>query len=181
MALASKGVAAVGVAAVVAGVKAAGAFSSFDAQMSQVQAATRATGSELDALRQAAIDLGASTVFSAEEAAAPDHRAGKAGVSSADILNGGLAGALDLAAAGEIEVAEAAEIAASALTSSASPGRTSPTSLTYSWRPRGRRRGRSATWRQPSTSRGSSPLRWACRSRNHRRPGRDRGGRADRL
>ena len=37
-------------------------------------------------------------------------------MSSADILGGGLAGALNLAAAGEIEVGEAAEIAASAMT-----------------------------------------------------------------
>ena len=40
----------------------------------------------------------------------------KAGVSTKDILGGGLKGALSLAAAGSLDVAEAAEISASALT-----------------------------------------------------------------
>lgn len=91
-------------------------FAQFDKQMSSVQAATRSTGAELDSLRQAAIRAGADTAFSATEAAAGIENLAKAGVSTADILNGGLNGALSLAAAGEIEVADAAEIAASALT-----------------------------------------------------------------
>jgi len=40
---------------------------------------------------------------------------GKAGIGTADILGGALAGSLDLAAAGEIGVAQAAEIAATTL------------------------------------------------------------------
>jgi TP901 family phage tail tape measure protein len=87
-------------------------FAQFDKQMSSVQAATRATGAELDSLRQAAIRAGADTAFSATEAAAGIEELAKAGVSTADILNGGLTGALNLAAAGELEVADAAQIAA---------------------------------------------------------------------
>lgn len=87
-------------------------FAQFDKQMSSVQAATQATGAELDSLRQAAIRAGADTAFSATEAAAGIEELAKAGVSTADILGGGLTGALNLAAAGELEVADAAQIAA---------------------------------------------------------------------
>jgi len=91
-------------------------FADFDAAMSSVAAATMTTGAELDSLRQAAIDAGAATSFSATEAAGAIENLAKAGISTADILNGGLTGALDLAAAGELDVAEAAEIAATAMT-----------------------------------------------------------------
>lgn len=90
-------------------------FAAFDKQMSSVQAATRATGAELDSLRQAAIRAGADTQFSATEAAAGIEELSKAGVSTADILGGGLTGALNLAAAGGLEVADAAQIAAVSL------------------------------------------------------------------
>lgn len=88
----------------------------FDAAMSSVAAATHAPAQELQALRDAAIDAGAKTAFSATEAAAGIEELAKAGVSTKDILGGGLSGALDLAAAGSIGVGEAAETAASALT-----------------------------------------------------------------
>lgn len=98
-------------------------FAQFDKQMSSVQAATRATGDELDSLRQAAIRAGADTAFSATEAAAGIEELAKAGVETTDILNGGLTGALNLAAAGNLEVAAAAEIAASTMTQFALEGR----------------------------------------------------------
>lgn len=88
---------------------------SFDAAMSQVQAATRESAKSMETLRQAALDAGASTVFSATEAADGIEQLAKAGVETGDILNGGLLGALDLAAAGTIEVAEASEIAATTM------------------------------------------------------------------
>src|SRR5690606_15055149 len=91
-------------------------FADFDAAMSSVAAATMTTGSELESLRQAAIDAGAATAFSATEAAGAIENLATAGVSTSDILNGGLTGALDLAAAGELGVADAAEIAATAMT-----------------------------------------------------------------
>lgn len=91
-------------------------FADFDAAMSSVAAATMTTGAELEALRQAAIDAGAATSFSATEAAGAIENLAKAGISTTDILNGGLTGALDLAAAGELDVADAAEIAATAMT-----------------------------------------------------------------
>lgn len=91
-------------------------FADFDQAMSAVQAATLASADEMDTLREAAIQAGADTAFSASEAAGAIENLAKAGVSSADILGGALTGSLDLAAAGELGVAEAAEIAATAMT-----------------------------------------------------------------
>lgn len=90
-------------------------FMDFDSAMSKAQAGTMATGKSLDALRKAAIDAGAKTSFSATEAADAITAMGKAGVSTRDILNGGLNGALSLAAAGQLDVASASEIAATAM------------------------------------------------------------------
>jgi TP901 family phage tail tape measure protein len=88
----------------------------FDKQMSAVSAATHANSKDLDLLRQAAMKAGKDTQFSATQAAQGITELSKAGVGTADILGGGLKGALDLAAAGQISVGEAAETAASALT-----------------------------------------------------------------
>jgi TP901 family phage tail tape measure protein len=92
------------------------AFMKFDSAMSEVQASTHETAANMDLLREAAINAGADTAFSAEEAAKGIDELAKAGVSTKDVLNGGLSGALSLAAAGSLGVGEAAEIAASALT-----------------------------------------------------------------
>jgi TP901 family phage tail tape measure protein len=108
--LAFGAVAAAGVAIAVA------KYTEFDKQMSAVQAATHETAENMNLLRDAAIDAGASTAFSATEAAQAIEELSKAGVTTKDILGGGLAGALDLAAAGGLEVGQAAEIAATAMT-----------------------------------------------------------------
>lgn len=92
------------------------ASANFDQAMSKVASTGDDARQSLDALREAAIDAGASTAFSATEAAAGIENLLKAGVSAQDVLGGGLSGALDLAAAGGLEVADAAEIAATALT-----------------------------------------------------------------
>lgn len=91
-------------------------FADFDQAMSGVSAATHESSANMDLLRDAAIQAGASTVFSATDAANAIEELGKAGMSTADILGGGLQGALDLAAAGGLGVADAAGIAATALT-----------------------------------------------------------------
>lgn len=90
-------------------------FADFDAAMSAVQAATMESESSMRLLSDAAMDAGARTVFSAEESANAIEELAKAGVSTADVLSGGLDGALDLAAAGNLGVADAAGIAATAL------------------------------------------------------------------
>lgn len=91
-------------------------FMEFDAAMSEVQASTHETAGNMDLLREAAINAGADTAFSAAEAAKGIDELAKAGVSTKDILGGGLTGALSLAAAGSLGVGDAAEIAATALT-----------------------------------------------------------------
>lgn len=90
-------------------------FAEFDQQMSYVQAATNETAGNMELLREAALEAGASTVFSATESAAAIEELSKAGISTTDILGGGLKGALDLAAAGGLDVAQAAEIAATTM------------------------------------------------------------------
>jgi len=108
--------AAVAGAAVVAGFGAAvKATMTFDKEMSRVGAVSGATGKELGALRQAAIDAGAATVFSATEAAQATSELAKAGISTADILGGALRGSLSLAAAGGLELADAATASAQAM------------------------------------------------------------------
>lgn len=90
-------------------------FVQFDSAMSQVSAATMATSGDLAALRQTAIDAGQATKYSGTEAAQGITELAKAGVSTKDIIGGGLTGALNLAAAGQLEVADAAELSATAL------------------------------------------------------------------
>lgn len=92
------------------------AAANFDSAMSKVDAATHETAGNMDLLREAAIQAGADTQYSASEAAAGIEELAKAGVETKDILAGGLSGALSLAAAGELDVAKAAEIAATAMT-----------------------------------------------------------------
>jgi TP901 family phage tail tape measure protein len=87
----------------------------FEHAMAQVNAVSGATEAEFGALRQAAIDMGASTQFSATEAAGAIEELSKAGLTAAQITGGALTGALNLAAAGGIGLAEAASIAATTL------------------------------------------------------------------
>lgn len=88
----------------------------FDQAMSNVQAATHESESNMKLLRQAALDAGQETVYSATESAGAIEELAKAGISTADIMGGGLKGSLNLAAAGGLAVGDAAEIAATALT-----------------------------------------------------------------
>jgi TP901 family phage tail tape measure protein len=88
----------------------------FEKSMSAVSAATHASSGEIGQLREAALQAGKDTSFSATQAADGITELSKAGVSTADVLGGGLRGALDLAAAGQLGVGEAAETAASAMT-----------------------------------------------------------------
>jgi TP901 family phage tail tape measure protein len=90
-------------------------FAEFDASMSDVQAATHESAENMGLLRDAALEAGASTVYSATEAANAIEELAKAGIATKDVLSGGLTGALDLAAAGGLGVAEAAEIAATTM------------------------------------------------------------------
>ena len=91
-------------------------FADFDQAMSSVQASTGETAANMELLRDAALEAGKQTVYSATESAGAIEELAKAGISTADILDGGLSGALNLAAAGGLAVADAAEVAATAMT-----------------------------------------------------------------
>ena len=105
----------IGLAAGVAGGLAVRAFANFDEAMSAVAATGEDARASIDGLRDAAVDAGARTKYSATEAAAGIENLLKAGVSAKDVMGGGLDAALDLAAAGSLDVAEAAEYAATAM------------------------------------------------------------------
>jgi TP901 family phage tail tape measure protein len=112
----STGLAAYGAAATALVAVAVKKFADFDEAMSGVQADTQESAANMELLRAAAIQAGADTAYSATEAAGAIDALAKAGISTTDILSGGLAGSLSLAAAGGLEVSDAAEIAATALT-----------------------------------------------------------------
>jgi TP901 family phage tail tape measure protein len=114
-ALIASGMTAAGLAVAAFGVAAVKMAADFDQQMSTVQANTGATSAQMDQLRAAAIEAGASTVYSASDSADAINDLGKAGMSVTDILNGGLTGALNLAASDGMAVGDAAEYMANAL------------------------------------------------------------------
>ena len=114
-ALISSGMTAAGLAVAAFGVAAVKMAADFDQQMSTVQANTGAARSQMDQLRAAAIEAGASTVYSASDSADAINDLGKAGMSVTDILTGGLSGALNLAASDGMAVGDAAEYMANAL------------------------------------------------------------------
>ncbi|QGI00233.1 phage tail tape measure protein [Bacillus subtilis] len=89
----------------------------FEQQMSNVKSVMNPEEANKysDALTNLAVKLGADTKYSALEAAQGMEELVKAGVTTQDIINGGLSGALSLATAGGLELADAAEIASTAL------------------------------------------------------------------
>lgn len=87
----------------------------FEAKMSNIKAVTGASAETMAQFDKAATKAGADTAFSASEAADAIGELAKAGVSTEDILNGGLTASLNLATAGELDLKEAAEITSTAL------------------------------------------------------------------
>lgn len=98
----------------------------FDQSMSNVKATGSDAAKNFDSLRQSAITWGQKTQFSATEAAGGIEALLKAGVSAKDVIGGGLAGSLDLAAAGGLAVSDAAETAATAMTQFGKSGKDVP-------------------------------------------------------
>ena len=82
----------------------------FEGSMNEVKAATGASGSEMKNLEQLAIDLGASTKYSANEAAQAMIALAKGGLEPAQIKAGALESALNLATVGEMGLAQAADL-----------------------------------------------------------------------
>jgi TP901 family phage tail tape measure protein len=94
---------------------AAFAAARFDKSMSEVRAVTGGSVQDMAKLKQAALDAGQATIYSATQAAKAEAELARAGITTADIISGALQGALDLAASGQLELAEAAIISAQAM------------------------------------------------------------------
>ena len=86
----------------------------FDDSMRKVAAVTGATGDQFDRLRQQAIDLGATTAWSASESAAAMQYLGMAGLDTNEILEA-TPQMLSLASAGAMDLGAAADIATNVL------------------------------------------------------------------
>lgn len=95
-----------------AGIKVA---SDFEKGMSEVKAISGATGKDFDALKEKAVDLGASTAFSAGEVAAAMTEMAKAGWNYQQIIDG-MEGVLAAAAASGEDLATVSTIVADAIT-----------------------------------------------------------------
>ena len=102
------GITALGVSAVATG-------SSFYQSMSQVQAISGATGSELDALTAKARELGAETIWSAKDASDALTYMGMAGWNASQMLVG-LPQVLSLASAGNVSLSKTSDIVTDGLT-----------------------------------------------------------------
>src|SRR5690625_1000256 len=86
----------------------------FEAAMSQVKAISGATGGEFDSLRDKAIEMGNSTMFSASESADAMANLAQMGWETDQIM-GGIEHTLNLAAAGGLELADSAMIMANSM------------------------------------------------------------------
>lgn len=93
-----------------AGVAVTKVAADFESSMNEVKAATGAGGNEMKQLEQLAIDLGASTKYSANEAAQAMIALAKGGLEPAQIKAGALESALNLATVGEMGLAQAADL-----------------------------------------------------------------------
>ena len=109
-----KGFAAVSTAVAGFGTAAVKSGAQFDSSMSTVQALSGATGDELTALRNKAIEMGAKTKFSAKEAADAMTYMGMAGWEAEDMLSG-IAGVMNLAAASGEDLARTSDIVTDAM------------------------------------------------------------------
>lgn len=90
-------------------------YKDFEAAMSQVQAISGATGSELTRLTNKAKEMGATTKFTAQESAEAFYYMAMAGWKTEDMLNG-IEGILSLAAASGEDLATTSDIVTDALT-----------------------------------------------------------------
>lgn len=86
----------------------------FNDSMSKIQAITGATGGDLKKLRDMAIDLGSTTMFSAKDAADGMTFLGQAGWDTTQIM-AGMPGVLNLAAAGQLSLAQSSDILVSVM------------------------------------------------------------------
>ena len=88
----------------------------FEAGMGRIQIATQATGGEMRAMNDLALDIGKSSVFGASEAAGAMEMLAKAGIDTKTILGGAAKAVTDLAAAAGSELDPAASAISDSMT-----------------------------------------------------------------
>lgn len=97
------------------GVAAIKTAADFTKSMAQVGVATGLGGRKLDTLKDYALEMGAKTIFSANESAEAMLNLAKAGLTPAQITGGALKSTMALAAAGSMELAEAGNLVGSSM------------------------------------------------------------------
>lgn len=112
--ISAEAIAVVGAGLMATGGAAVKVGSDFEAAMSRVQAISGATGEEFESLKEQAVSLGATTAFSAKEAAVGMENLASAGFETAEIIEA-MPGMLDLAASSGEGLAASSDIAASTL------------------------------------------------------------------
>lgn len=120
------GIAAIGTAAVASATALSSVKKSmnFEAQLSSIEALTGASNKEMARMHDLSLEMGASTKYSALEAAQGIEELLKAGISPAKVEAGALEAALNLATAGGLELSEAAETMSTALNAFSKDGMT---------------------------------------------------------
>jgi len=89
----------------------------FDAAIAKVGAVTQVTASELAQLRETALELGSTSVFTSQQVAEGMAVLGAAGISATEDIKPAMEGILALAAAADTDLTQATEIAVSAMNS----------------------------------------------------------------
>ncbi|WP_058830417.1 phage tail tape measure protein [Paenibacillus polymyxa] len=89
----------------------------FESQMSTIKALTGSTDEQMKQMQKLVLEQGMATKYSAMQAAQGIEELLKSGMSTAQVMDGGLNSALNLATAGGLELAEAAEVMSTALNS----------------------------------------------------------------
>jgi len=89
----------------------------FDAAIAKVGAVTQVTAEELSQLRETALELGSTSVFTSQQVAEGMAVLGAAGISAAQDIKPAMEGILALAAAADTDLTQATEIAVSAMNS----------------------------------------------------------------
>lgn len=111
-AVAGAGIASIGIAGITGLGLAVNESMKFEHQMSAVKAISGATVPEMKSLTDSALKFGRTTQFSAVEVGQGIEELAKAGLTTQQIINGGLAGTIEMASAGAINLADAANLAA---------------------------------------------------------------------
>ncbi|GAA4176597.1 phage tail tape measure protein [Gryllotalpicola koreensis] len=111
-----KALTALSVTAIATATAAARAYSDWASTMAQVQSLSRANATDMKKLSDQTMQFAGQFGITASQAAEAELELVKGGVSVTDMVNGGLKGALTLAAAGQLNVGDATSIAVSAMT-----------------------------------------------------------------